>query len=81
MSSIKSERNKSIDSKLTQIGKKARLVRKHKFSNYEHFAKLNNLNKVTVSNLESGQNVTLKTLIEVLDILDISLEDFFKDLK
>ncbi len=44
------------------------------------FAQKYNINKVTLQRLETGKNFTMKSLIEVLNILDVSLEEFFSDL-
>lgn len=66
---------------LKQIGTKVRIHRKAIESNYETFAKKHNLNKVTISRIENGENFTMSSLIQVLKIFDITLEDFFKDIK
>jgi transcriptional regulator with XRE-family HTH domain len=69
-----------VGNKLKEIGEKVRSVRKNQYKNYEDFAKANNFNKVTISRLEQGENVTLKTLVEVLNALGVSVNDFFKNL-
>jgi hypothetical protein len=72
---------KNIELKINQISKKLKEIRLSKgYSSYETFAFDNNLNRVQYWRIESGSNITLKTLIKVLDIHKISLEDFFKDL-
>jgi len=65
---------------LKRIGAKVRELRKKQEKNYEEFARLNKINKVTLQRLESGQNFTMKSLVEILGILRVSLEEFFRDL-
>lgn len=70
-----------IDLKIKEISQKLKEIRLSKgYSSYETFAFENDLNRVQYWRIESGQNITLKTLIKVLNIHNISLEDFFKDL-
>ena len=66
---------------LKEIGSRIRERRKLLASNYEKFAHIHNFNKVTISRIENGENFTLTSLIQVLRVLDISLEDFFKGIK
>jgi len=73
--------DKNIELKINQISKKLKEIRLSKgYSSYETFAFDNNLNRVQYWRIESGSNITLKTLLKVLDIHKISLEEFFKDL-
>lgn len=72
---------KNIELKINQISQKLKEVRLSKgYTSYETFAFDNNLNRVQYWRIESGRNITLKTLIKLLEIHKISLEDFFKDL-
>jgi len=50
------------------------------YSSHETFAWDHNLNRVQYWRIEKGNNITLKTLIAILDIHKISLSDFFKDI-
>ena len=70
-----------IDSILKEIGARVRTHRKSISKNYEDFADDHDFNKVTISRLENGENFTMNTLIQVLRVLDISLEEFFKGIK
>ena len=70
----------AADEILLRIGLRVRELRKKQEKNYEAFARFNNLNKVTLQRLETGQNFTMKSLIVTLDSLGISLKDFFRDL-
>jgi len=73
--------DKSIESKIKAISNKLKELRISKgYTSYETFAFENELNRVQYWRIESGQNITLKTLIKVLQIHEKSLEEFFKDL-
>lgn len=73
--------DKNIELKIDQISQKLKEIRLSKgYTSYETFAFENNLNRVQYWRIESGKNITLKTLIKVLNIHEISLEKFFKDL-
>lgn len=67
----------SADKILIEIGKKVRDIRKSHYKNYETFAEAHGFNKVTISRLERGENVTIKTLIEVLSALNVPINEFF----
>ncbi len=72
---------KNIELKISQISEKLKEIRLSKgYSSYETFAFENELNRVQYWRIESGKNITLKTLIKILEIHKISLEEFFKDL-
>lgn len=73
--------SEEIDVKLKEIGAKVRVHRKSVSGNYETFARDNGFNKVTISRLETGENFTMSSLIQVLRVLDISLEDLFRGIK
>ncbi len=68
------------DQLLLIIGRKVRKLRKMQNRNYEAFAREHHFNKVTLQRIESGQNFTMKSLIELLGILGVSLEEFFTDI-
>ena len=70
-----------IEPILKEIGSRIRAHRKFVAKNYEHFAEEHNFNKVTISRIENGENFTMTSFIRVLRVLDISIEDFFKDIK
>jgi len=72
---------KEIDEQINKIARKLKELRKAKgYKSYETFAFENELNRVQYWRIESGQNITLKTLLKVLKIHKTSLADFFKDL-
>lgn len=73
--------DKEIDSKISQIAEKIKLLRKEKgFTSYETFAFEYDINRVQYWRIEKGNNITLKTLIKVLAIHNLTLNEFFKDL-
>lgn len=65
-----------------RIGAKIRELRIAKgINNYEKFAIYNDFSRSHYYNIEQGAiNLTLKTLARILNSLDITVEDFFKDL-
>lgn len=72
---------KEIDEQIIKIAHKLKELRKNKgYKSYETFAFEKELNRVQYWRIESGQNITLKTLLKVLKIHEISLAEFFKDL-
>ena len=51
------------------------------YPSYEAFAVENGLPRKNYWRMETGENFTINTLIRILKIHDISLEDFFKGIK
>lgn len=73
--------DKEIDNKISQIANKIKLLRIEKgFTSYETFAFEYDINRVQYWRIEKGQNITLKTLLKVLAIHNITLQDFFYEL-
>jgi hypothetical protein len=69
------------DKRISKIADKIKQLRiSAKFSSAESFAYEHELNRVQYWRVESGSNITLKTLLKVLDIHKITLEEFFKKL-
>ena len=76
--------NKSVkyQKRIQKIGEKIKRLRKDAgYSSYETFAFDNELPRVQYGRLEKGVNFQITTLLRVLDIHKISLEDFFKGIK
>jgi len=74
--------NSNEDQRIIRIANKIKELRIEKgYSSHETFAWDNNLNRVQYWRIEKGSNITLKTLILILDIHKISLSSFFKDLE
>jgi transcriptional regulator with XRE-family HTH domain len=75
------EEQKNIDRRIISISDKIKELRIQKgYSSHEAFAWDNNLNRVQYWRIEKGSNITLKTLLTILDIHGISLSGFFKDI-
>jgi hypothetical protein len=49
------------------------------YSSYETFAFDKEINRVQYWRVESGQNITLKTFFKILQIHNLTPEEFFKD--
>lgn len=71
----------SVDQQMKTIGEKVREMRKKKNPNYEAWAYLNGINKVSLNRIERGENVTMKMLLDILHKLDVSPHDFFSGIR
>jgi len=72
--------SKNIDSRITEIAEKLKQLRKRNgYSSYETFALDNNLDRKQYWRMEKGTNITIKSLLKVLDIYNITLQQFFSD--
>jgi transcriptional regulator with XRE-family HTH domain len=70
------------EKRLIKIGEKLRELRKKAgYKSYENFAFDNEINRVQYGRMEKGSNITLVSLLKVLDIHKLTLEDFFVGLK
>jgi len=73
---------KTSEKRLKLVGEKLKKLRqKAKYSSAETFAFDNDLNRVQYWRMEKGANFTMQSLMKVLDIHKITLEEFFKDLE
>ena len=72
-----------LDSKLKEIGKRVRETRLQAVDgkNYMNFAKAHHINYHTLSRMENGEDFKMSSFLEVLYVLGISPEEFFKDIK
>jgi transcriptional regulator with XRE-family HTH domain len=63
-----------------EIGERLRLLRvKNGYSSYESFAVDNELSRMHYWRIEKGlTNLTIKSLVRILNIHKISIDDFFK---
>ena len=65
---------------LAQLGKRIKELRKAAgYSNYEHFAFQNEINRSQYGRYENGEDLRFSSLLKVLKALDISLKDFFAE--
>ena len=71
------------DEILIKIGDKLRELRvKNGYSSYETFAFDNELPRMHYWRIEKGKtNLTIKSLVKILNIFNVSLSDFFSDFK
>ena len=71
----------AADPRLKQIAQKLKQLRLAKgYSSYEAFAFDHELPRVGYGRHEQGSNLTLKSLLRLLDIHQVSLADFFADM-
>ena len=74
-------RKKELDPRVFVICNKLREIRKEKgHSSAENFAFDNDLNRVQYWRAEKGANITLETLLRILDKHKITLKDFINSL-
>ena len=75
------EKGEKTDERLNKIAQKLKQMRIDKgYSSYEQFAWDNEINRVQYWRIEKGSNITLKSLLKVLDIHKIKLSEFCKDI-
>ncbi len=69
----------SSEKELLKIGERLRALRKAKgFSNPDKFAWANGLDRSQYGKYEAGRtNLTINSLVKILNCLDLTLEDFF----
>lgn len=78
----KSTQEEPIDPRLAKIGEKIKDLRiKKGYSSYEQFAFEHELPRSGYGDHEKGKNMTLISLLRILDIHGIAVKDFFKDVK
>lgn len=67
---------------IARIGARIRELRKEKgYTNHDHFAYDHGLDRTQYSKYERGADMRLSSLVKILDALDISPAEFFKDFK
>lgn len=63
---------------LIALSKRLKELRKEKgYANYEHIAFELGMSRSAYWRLESGENFSMKTLIKVCKLLDVTFEEFF----
>ena len=73
---------KPLDKRVLKIAEKLKKMRIDKgHTSYENFAHDMDLPRVQYWRLEHGVNFRIESLLKVLDVHKITLEDFFKGLK
>ena len=70
------------EKRMAKVGEKLKELRKNAgFKSYEKFSNEYDLNRVQYGRMEKGANFTLASLMRVLDIHKLPLDEFFKGLK
>lgn len=73
--------NKDHHKTIVKIAAKIKRLRIQRgYTSYETFAYDNELPRVQYWRMEKGTNFTIKNLLKILDIHQISIEEFFSDL-
>jgi len=73
--------NNITDPRLLAIGKQIKQLRIEKgYSSAEIFAYEHNLNRISYWRMEKGTNITINSLLKVLDIHKISMNKFFSSI-
>jgi hypothetical protein len=79
---VKKQVRNTVDKRLLKVAQKLKKMRiDNGYTSYEQFAWDNEINRVQYWRIESGANITIKSLIKVLDAHKITLKDFFEDLE
>jgi len=72
----------TVDKRVLAIAEKLRELRKEAgYTSHENFAWDNQLSRVQYWRMETGTNFTIDSLLRLLDIHKITLEDFFEGIK
>lgn len=66
---------------IDKIGDKIKLLRKEKGLSQERFALSFDIDRAQLGRIERGTDMKISTLVRVLDALDISPAEFFRDFK
>lgn len=70
------------DSRLAEIGNRVRALRKANTNlSAEDFANEKGFDRVQYSRIENGANITMKTLLKVVDAHNMRLKEFFSNLE
>jgi hypothetical protein len=73
---------KKVNKRILKIGEKLKKMRIEKgYKSYEPFAFDNEIGRHQYWRIEKGANFTMETLLKILDVHKITLEEFFKGLK
>lgn len=74
------KKNEPVDKRLRLIGEKLQELRvRSGYTSSESFANQFDLSRVHYWRIEKGTNLTIESLIRILDIHKISLKEFFCD--
>ena len=72
--------NENQKNALLKTGQRLKDLRVLKgYSNYEYLAYELNMSRSQYGTYENGANITIATLVKILDHLGVTLEEFFKE--
>jgi transcriptional regulator with XRE-family HTH domain len=72
---------KKTHTQISQIAEKLKQLRIDSgFTSYEQFANHHDIDRKQYWRVEAGANITLESLIKILELHNLSLADFFKKL-
>lgn len=70
-----------VKTQLARIGRRLKELRLQRgYSNYEQFAFDHNIPRAQYGRYENGQDMRISSFLKVLDALQVTPEEFFKDL-
>jgi hypothetical protein len=73
---------KSLDPRVLAIGEKLKKLRiKKGYPAYDYFAFEHNISRVLYWRMEKGTNFTIGSFLKVLNAHDLTMKEFFKDIK
>ena len=81
MVNIKKEIPTKVTQQLKQVGQKFEELRKINIKESKSFTEENDINRMTLWRIQNGKDFQLSKLLQVLNAIGISPEDFFKGIK
>lgn len=76
----KTLKKKDPETYLKQLGERLKELRiKSGYTNYEYFAYENNLGRSQYGKYETGGNIRFDTLVKIIQIHGLTLEEFFSE--
>ncbi len=73
------ETSPEVLAKMKEIGLKIRQVRQATGINSVEFCKLHSINRMTLYRIENGEDSNISSFLHILDVIGVSLEEFFKE--
>lgn len=71
-----------LDKRIVKIAARLKEMRKDMgYKNHDTFAWDNDISRTNYQRMEAGCNFTIESLLKILDIHKVSLEEFFKGVK
>ena len=74
------KKTEKVDNRILEVSQKIKKLRiKKGYTSYESFAWDNELNRVQYWRMEKGANFTISSLLKILDVHKITLDQFFAE--